>query len=646
MRGVGKTRVAAEYAHRHCADHNPLLWARAETRETLVGSFVSLARLLQLPEKDQRDQSSIVAAVKSWLEVNQGWLLVLDNVEDLSLVEEFVPPLHFGQVLATTTAHALGPIAESVHLEKLTEDDGALLLLRRARLVPADAPLETATAEDQGLARQLSGELGGLPLALDQAGAFIEETSFTIAEYQKLYKQEGKRLRNLRGDLGTDHPSVTVTFSLAFAELAKRDPQAAALVRLCAFLAPDTIPEEVFIKGGSALGEEFAARTKNPLDFAETVRQASKFSLIRRDAPDRSLGIHRLVQEVLKDELTPDQHRDGAERAVRAVESAFPAVEFHSWPDCERILPHAKACSALIEEFSFEFAEAVRLLNQTGCYLDDRAQYADAEPLYRRSLTLCEKVLGPDHPDVALSLNNLAALYYNQGRYADAEPLLRRSLTIWEKALGPDHPNVANSLGNLGLLDESLGRYADAEPLFRRSLTIREKALGPDHPTVANGLNNLATLYYSQGRYTEAEPLYRRSLTILEQALGPHHPNVAGSLNNLAALYVNQGRFAEAEPLYRRSFTIREKALGPNHPNVAGSLNNLATLYVIQGRFAEAEPLYRRSLTILEKAFDPYHPNVATTLENYAGLLRKTGREAEALPLETRAAAIREKNKS
>ena len=157
-----------------------------------------------------------------------------------------------------------------------------------------------------------------------------------------------------------------------------------------------------------------------------------------------------------------------------------------------------------------------------------------------------KKALGPEHANVAASLNNLAELYRAQGRYADAEPLSNRALAISEKALGPDHPSVATSLNNLAGLYKDQGRYADAEPLDKRSLGIREKARGPEHPNVGQSLNNLAELYRSQGRYADAEPLYKRSLGIWEKALGADHPNVALSLNNLAALYGAQGRFAEA----------------------------------------------------------------------------------------------------
>jgi CHAT domain-containing protein len=221
-------------------------------------------------------------------------------------------------------------------------------------------------------------------------------------------------------------------------------------------------------------------------------------------------------------------------------------------------------------------------------------RFADAEPLYKRSLAIREKALGPDHRDVAGSLDGLATLYWRQGRYTDAEPLLKRSLTIYENVLGPDHPHVAEVLNNLADLYQRQGRFADAEPLYKRSLAIREKALGPDHRDVAGSLDGLATLYDAQGRYTDAEPLLKRSLTIRERSLSPDHSDVAGSLHNLATLYMDQGRYADAEPLQKRSLTIEEKAFGPDHPDVARSLNNLAALYQKQGRFADALPITER----------------------------------------------------
>ena len=202
-------------------------------------------------------------------------------------------------------------------------------------------------------------------------------------------------------------------------------------------------------------------------------------------------------------------------------------------------------------------------------------------------------------PELAISLARIANLYFDQGRYSEAEPLYLRSLSICEQRLGADHPDTAGSLNNLASLYKSQGRYSEAEPLYLRSLLISERQLGADHPYTADRLNNLASLYKSQGRYSEAEPLYLRSLQIREQQLGADHPSTAGSLNNLAELYRSQGRYSEAEPLYLRSLQIREQQLGADHPSTLSTLNNLVFLYESQGRFSEAGALKLRFRQLL-----------------------------------------------
>ncbi|MCH7921671.1 MAG: tetratricopeptide repeat protein [Nitrospinae bacterium] len=185
-----------------------------------------------------------------------------------------------------------------------------------------------------------------------------------------------------------------------------------------------------------------------------------------------------------------------------------------------------------------------------------RYDEAKAESLYKRALAIREKALGPDHPLVAQSLNNLAALYLQKGKYTKAEPLFERALAIREKALGPDHPHVATSLNNLAALYLQKGKYTKAEPLFERALAIREKALEPDHPYLVQSLKNLAALYQVQGQYPKAEPLYKWSLSILEKT-EPNHPKVATTMEKLAGLYKKMGREDEAKKLLDRAKRIR-----------------------------------------------------------------------------------------
>jgi tetratricopeptide (TPR) repeat protein len=639
--GVGKTQTAVEYAYRHRDNYGAVLWASAATEP--VASFVNMAKLLDLSEKDARNQDETVHAVKVWLENNTGWLLVFDNADKPESIKSFLPSKPKGNILVTSRAQIfdmLG-VAKPIELRKMSPEEAITFFFRRTRRDENPAERKAAT--------QIADELGGLPLALEQAGAYIAKVQCSFQDYLTSYRKRGLQLLEKSTAVTGEYPkSVATTWALNFEQVERTSKAAADLLRFSAFLNPDRIPLELITLGavelGPALSAALADVDTDPLVLDEILEPLTQFSLIHRDIESRTYDIHRLVQIVLKAEMDEATQRLWAARTARAVNCAFPDVEFSTWPRCERLLPHAQACAELIEKWRLEFREAGRLLNQAGLYLHDHARFAEAEPFYRRALVVSEKVLGLRDPDVATSLNNLAELYRDQGRYDEAEPLYRRSLVIREKALGPDHPDVAQSLHNLGLLCQNQDRNTEAEPLLQRALAIREKALGPNHPSIALSLNSLAALYHLQGRYTEAEPLLQRTLAIREKALEPDHPSVATSLNNLALLYKTQGKYTEAEPLYQQVLRIDRKALGAEHPHVARDLNNLAELYRAQGNYDKAEPLYQRALTIFEKTLGLEYPDIAIVLENYAALLRRTNREVEAAKLEARAQAIRTKH--
>jgi len=643
--GVGKTQLAVEYAHRHADEYRHVLWVGAGTETDILSAYTRIAAALSLVPDGTRDTEAIRDAVKAWLDGNGGWLLVFDNADEPDILAPFLPTRPKGHVLVTSRAQTFGAlnIRDVLPVDVLPEKEAIKFLFDRTRCDRADSA-------EQAAAGQLARELGCLPLALEQAGAYIEANASTLRRYLQSYR--ALRLDLLdeeRPEITGRYPlPVTKTWQMNFEAVEEEAPATADLLRFASFLAPDAIPYELVTDGARELGERLAqaleGADKVPARLDRLLGALRRYSLVACNPADQSFSVHQLVQEVTKWRMGDDDRRTWAERTVRAADAAFPAPEFENWRECDRLLPHAQAACELVIARGIESAEAGTLLNQTAYRLDDRAQCAEAEPLYRRALEIKEKVLGPEHPSTATSLNNLAALCRAQGRYAEAEPLFRRALEIREKVLGPEHPDTAGSLNNLAGLYYAQGRYAEAEPLFRRALEIAEKALGPEHPSTAGGLNNLALLYDDQGRYAEAEPLYRRALEIFEKVLGPQHLYTATSLNNLAALYYAQGRYAEAEPLYRRALAIKEKALGPEHPSTATSVGNLAALYRAQDRYAEAEPLYRRALAIKEKALGPEHPSTATATENYAVLLRHLDRDEEAAALDARAAEIRRKH--
>jgi tetratricopeptide (TPR) repeat protein len=673
--GIGKTQLVVEYAYRYRADYTHVFWVRAESQESIIGSYSEIADGLQLPDRVEQDQSLMVAAVKLWFQHHHRYLLILDNADDLAMVQFFLPTACPGHVLVTTRTQHLGKFARRLELDTLSQEVGATLLLRRAGLIERHAFLEGGAAADQAVALTLTAELGGLPLALDQAGAYIEVTQCSLADYQQQYQIQRAKLLALRegpvvpGALKDDHPEpVATTWSLSFAKVEATNPMAAELLRACAFVAPDAIPEELvveilkapFLTSDERVSDDEKGVGFSLLTFAQRQRQEATrlpakegqideavallrvYSLIQRNTTERTLSVHRLVQAVLRDSLRIETQRHWMRHAVQAVNSAFPSIEFANWPTCERLLPHAFICAIWIEHAPLVTLPAARLLNQAGRYLYKRARYAEAEPLYQQALRICEQQLGANHPTTAGNLNNLALLYQAQGKYAEAEPLLKRALRSCEQQLGVGHPNAATSLNNLALLYQAQGKYAEAEPLLKRSLTIDIQVYGEEHPEVATDLNNVAELYQLQGKYAEAELFLQRALHIRERQLGTEHPDTATSLNNVAELCRVQGKYAEAELFLQRALHIRKQQLGTEHPNTSQSLNNLALLYYWQGKYVEAEPLYQQALRICEQQLGANHPITVISLSNLAELYRIQEKYAEAELLLVQTLAIHE----
>src|SRR6266702_608813 len=317
--GIGKTQTAVEYAYRNKDNFDPILWVKAESLESINSDFVTIAHLLNLLEKLEQEQHLIVEAVKRWFKTHDGWLLILDNADDLEMVRGFIPTDGQGYILLTTRAQATRRIARRIEIEEMNVDEGALFLLRRATIIDSDAPLDTASTTDRTTAREISQAMDGLPLALDQAGAYIEETGYGLSDYLKLYKTRQAELLQRRGKLTSDHPdSVGTTWSLAFEKVQQANTAAADLLRLCAFLDPNIIQEEIITKGASVLGSVLQRVAADPIKLNDAIGTLLSYSLIRR-TPDHTLSIHRLVQVVLKHSMNKSVQRRWAERAVRAV---------------------------------------------------------------------------------------------------------------------------------------------------------------------------------------------------------------------------------------------------------------------------------------------------------------------------------------
>ncbi len=454
--GIGKTEMVIEYAYRYRHEYAAVFWINAASRETLFADVTTTARLLHLPIPDERDQQAIVRSVNSHVAAHADYLLIFDNADDLALLDDFIPLDYQCHILITTREHATSRLAVNLEVASMDDTEGRAMLLRRAKVLLSNQSIEQIPQHEQEAATRIIQTMDGLPLALDQAGAYIEETQCSLATYLERYQQEAATLLQRRGTTGKAHPEpVATTWSLSFAKIEQLNPLAAELLRFYAFLAPDDIPEQLLRDGASHLGSLLQAIKATPSLLDEAIGTLLRFSFVKRKRDEQTIAVHRLVQTIQRTSMdTPTQHT-WAERTVRAVNHAFPDVgDYRNWLRCQQYLPHALICFNLITTYHLASPEAGRLLNQTAYYLHDQAQYAQALPLYQRALAIREKVLGAEHPDTASSLNNLAALYKTQGDYAQALPLLQRALAIFERALGKNHPSTKTVRANY----EQLGR--------------------------------------------------------------------------------------------------------------------------------------------------------------------------------------------
>ncbi len=638
--GIGKTQIAVEYAYRYSNNYQTVLWVQANSRNVLNSSVNMLTSLLELPERDAQDQNHILEALKRWLSTTTNWLLIMDDVDDPKLVYDILPATGNGAVLLTTLTPITATITRGIELDTMRRDEGASFLLRRAKILATHDELEQASLEQRRLAEVITQSMGGLPLALDQAAAYIEETGCGLVGYFQRYQLHRELLLKRRGGLLPEHPvALSTTWSLSLEKVARLNPGAIDILRLLAFLHGEAIPECIISMAASEAPP--LAMMRDPLVLDDAIGTLRAFSLVRRLPEKNSLTIHQLVQEVLQDQMDEQTRTQWVQYAVKAINRMYPDVAFEHWPLCQQYLPQAQACALLIKREEMAFPEAAELLYKAGCYLRERAQYAEAEPMLRQALEIRERLYGLLHLAVAESLNELGSLSQAQGNYSMAQAQYQQALSIREQLLGHEHAQVAAILNNMAVLYHAQAKYDLAESCYRRTLSIRIDTLGAHHPQVADCLDDLAILHYTQGKYMQAEPLYQRSLAIREQFLGTRHPDVAESLNNLAVLYRTQKRYDLAEALYLRALDILEEAKG-DHPHLAFCLHNLAKLYQTQGKYTQAEPLYQRSLKIREHILGKIHPDVAQNLANLGVLYMAQEKYSQAEPLLLQALHIRE----
>ncbi|HET8851695.1 MAG TPA: tetratricopeptide repeat protein [Ktedonobacteraceae bacterium] len=505
----------------------------------------------------------------------------------------------------------------------MTRDENITLLLHRAHVLAPGMLLHQATQESQLQSAEIVDALEGLPLALDQAGAYIEETPCGLAHYLHLLKTHRKTFLKRRGRFPQNPPDpVTITWQISFQHIKWLWPASAELLHLCAFFDADCLPEELLTQGSAQWGPLLAKAFGDPLKLESLLEPLHRYALVRRSPETNALSLHPLVQEVVRQDLPLARQRQWATHVILALHRTFPDVKQETWDQCQRLLPQVLMAVQFCTQYKLVFPEAAQLFLRSGDFALIRRMLTHSERLFQTTLVLQQQLSSVTNPETAKGFHGLGELYRVWGRYAEAEPLLQQALAIYEQSPPSDPLEPVRTLNSLGELSHNLGRYQEAEARFQEALSLTERLGGLDHDETYTTLHHLTRLYHSQGRYGEAEQNYLKILRALEERLGPTYVDVAVLLSNLAVNYRKQGHLEKAEALLQRTLDIEEKAFGPEDHRVATILHNLGVIYQKQGHLDQAAGVFQRALDIKEASLGPKHLSSITTATNLANLLR------------------------
>jgi hypothetical protein len=543
--GIGKTQTAIEYAHRFGEHYRFVLWVVAEEKAAIRAAYASMARDLGLVGAEA-DQEAAVLAMKAWLSRHDGWLLIFDNADDPGLLRDYLPTVRTdGKVLLTSRASSFVKVGikEPFKVETLGPEAAIKFLIERTG------------DDDQTAAGELARELGYLPLALEQAAAYIETVGGGCAGYLARYRRQGLALLK-KGEPSTDYPkTVETTWTLSFAAVKEESPASAELLNAAAFLVPDSIPIEIFTLGGSELGEVLAkaldGAAADSLAFWEVLAPLERYSLVDR-LPDDAFRLHRLTQQVVKDSLWDEGRRDWAERMICGLSAAYPSGKFETWGGCERLQPHVRVASELIRVYKLESAKVGWLLNQGGFYAWERGSFIEARLFMEQASEMCERILGSEHPNTLNSRSNLAAILKYQGDLAGARRLNEQILEILEHVQGAEHPDTLTSRNNLAETLRYQGDLARAGRLHKETLKSLERALGVEHPDTLLSKANLANVLYLLENLGGAKTLEEEVLEARERLLGSEHPDTSLAMWNLLLTVQRLGDTEAADQLISR----------------------------------------------------------------------------------------------
>ena len=582
MGGVGKTQAAIEYVVRHKGEYNSVFWITAEDQASLLLGFQEIAT--KCAKIEGVDGVSVAREVLRWLETQNSWLLVMDNVDDISIVNNYLPDVEPGEghiLLTTRNPNTTGIHAQGLEVEVFERQTAANLLLLRADLD------DKSDVEINSEALKIVEELGFLALAIEQAAAYIREASKNIFNFLGEYYCHRKVLsRRPRGNWAYQHVIAT-TWSLSFKIVKERNTDAAQLLNLFAFLNPDEILIEFLDAGRAGLPESLNTLIGDSFNFYTALEILEQFSLIRRPGDGQIVSIHRLVQAVIRDNLGNEDKRGVMEMVVALFLCAFPPFEEDKRQTCRRYQAQVVGPLHALTELNSE--DVAKVLLRVGIFLHAEGRYHEVGDFECRAVQTYTLSFGPEDSRTLTAMNYLAETYHALGQTKEASALHEKVLEARTRTSGDEHPNTLTSMNNLAGTYHALGLTKEASALHEKVLEAQTRTLGEEHPNTLTSMNNLAETYHALGSRTkEAAALHEKVLEARTRTLGEEHPDTLSSMYNLAATYWSSDRRNEAIELFERELDLCRRVHGASHPETLASMENLACCYCEVGRMEEA----------------------------------------------------------